>query len=477
MNAHPDSLQADAVPLCLEFEGTLTPVSLQHERRLGTLKRSTALFERLLRISAAGAGSNPERIQPASAELEALPLRDELLQWLQQQRASGRRIVLVGNGDRELAEQLATRFGLFDAIVETAGGTAADRRRALVERFGERGFDFVGSEFTDEAIWAASRQAIVVGDSTLARRIGRTTQVERQFAVERPTLKTWIKAIRLHQWVKNGLIFLPLLLAHRVTDLAALKCAALAFLAFGCCASSVYVLNDLLDLEADRQHPRKRRRPFAAGLLSARAGIRVAILLLLCAAGLSALVGTRFAAMLAGYYLLTWSYSIRLKRVALLDVMMLAGLYTMRLIAGSAATSIELSFWLLAFSVFIFLSLGFVKRYAELYDAVKAGKLAGHGGRGYSADDLPLILTLGTAAGYCGIIVMALYVNSVDSLTLYKHHKVLWLLCPVMLFWISRVWMLTARGQMHDDPVVFALRDRASLMIVALMGLIVLLSI
>jgi 4-hydroxybenzoate polyprenyltransferase len=296
------------------------------------------------------------------------------------------------------------------------------------------------------------------------------------FPGTRPSMRTWIKAIRLHQWAKNGLIFVPAVLAHVISKPQVLLQGGLAFIAFGLCASSVYMVNDLFDLAADRQHPRKRHRPFAAGLISMRGGLAVALLLFTVATIIAAAVGSRFVAVLAGYYGLTWLYSLRLKRVPLLDVMMLAGLYTLRIIAGAAAMQIPLSFWLLAFSVFMFLSLGFVKRYAELEDTRKAGKLIGHA-RGYRESDLPLIMSLGTAAGYCAIVVMALYINSSDSQSLYQHHKPLWLICPLMLFWISRVWIVASRGAMHDDPVVFALRDRVSLLILAALGVIVLVSI
>jgi 4-hydroxybenzoate polyprenyltransferase len=446
-------MNAPSVPLCVGVSGTLTPANARHERALGALKR-------------------------VAFDVGALPFRDELLGWLAEERAAGRRVVLVGDGDPELDQQLAAHLGLFDEVADADGsGSGADRkRRALVERFGERGFDYAGSDATDLPVWAAARGAIVVGDRKLADRVGRSTQLLRTFATPQANLRTWIKAIRLHQWVKNALVFLPALLAHRIADPAVLLPAVLAFLAFGCLASSVYVTNDLFDLASDRQHPRKRRRPFAAGVLSVRAGIYASLALLLCALLLTALVGWSFGLVLAAYYVLTWAYSLRLKRIALLDVMTLAGLYTLRIIAGSAATHIELSFWLLAFSVFLFLSLGFVKRYAELYDSRKAGKLGGHG-RGYGADDLALIMNLGTASGYSAVVVIALYINSVDSIALYHHHKTMWLICPLMLFWISRVWMLTTRGHMHDDPVVFALRDRVSLLVLGALGLIVLLSI
>jgi 4-hydroxybenzoate polyprenyltransferase len=442
-----------SIPLCLDVIGTLTPANPAHERALGVLKR-------------------------VAFDVAMLPFRADLLQWLREERARGRRVVLVADGDPQLAEQIAAHLELFDEVARTDGaGSAAERkRRALVERFGERGFDYAGSDAADMAVWETSRGAIVVGDRKLSERVGRSAKLLHYFAAPRPTLRTWIKAIRLHQWVKNALVFLPALLAHQISNPAILLQATLAFIAFGCCASSVYVTNDLFDLAADRQHPRKRRRPFAAGLLSVRAGIYVSAGLFVCAALIAVAVGWMFVLVLASYYVITWAYSLRLKRIALLDVMTLAGLYTLRIIAGCAATRIEPSFWLLALSVFLFLSLGFVKRYAELDDARKAGKLLGHS-RGYGADDLPLILSLGTTAGYSAIVVVALYINSPDSIALYHHKKTLWMICPLMLFWISRVWMLTARGHMHDDPVVFALRDRVSLIVVAALGLIVLLAI
>jgi 4-hydroxybenzoate polyprenyltransferase len=442
-----------SIPVCLDLIGTLTPANPRHERALGALKR-------------------------VAFDVAMLPFRADLLQWLREERARGRRVVLLADGDPQLAEQVAAHLELFDEVARTdGGGSAAERkRRALVERFGERGFDYAGSDAADMTVWETSRGAIVVGDRKLSDRVGRTARLLHFFAAPKPTLRTWIKAIRLHQWVKNALIFLPALLAHEISNPAVLLQAVLAFIAFGCCASSVYVTNDLFDLVADRQHPRKRRRPFAAGLLSVRAGIYVSAALFVCAALIASAVGGLFVLVLASYYVITWAYSLRLKRIALVDVMTLAGLYTLRIIAGCAATHIEPSFWLLALSVFLFLSLGFVKRYAELDDSRKAGKLVGHS-RGYGADDLPLILSLGTTAGYSAIVVVALYINSPDSIALYHHKKTLWLICPLMLFWISRVWMLTARGHMHDDPVVFALRDRVSLIVLAALGLIVLLAI
>ena len=468
-------MSQDGVPLCLDIVGTLTPANIRHERFISAFKESPPLLGWLIRRWRENKRSASRRPAPERTDAKILPLRAELLQWLREQHEGGRRLVLVADGDPQLAEQVVAHLGLFDEVARTDGaGSAAERkRRALVERFGAQGFDYAGSDPSDLIVWEASRSALIVGNRRLADRVGLKTRVLRIFPTTKPTLRTWLKAIRLHQWVKNVLVFLPALLAHRIAEPAVLLQSTTAFVAFGCCGSSVYVINDLFDLTADREHPRKRHRPFAAALLSVRSGVTAALILLLCAALLAALIGWQYALVLACYYVVTWTYSLRLKRVALLDVMMLAGLYTLRIIAGSAATRIELSFWLLAFSVFLFLSLGFVKRYAEIYDARKAGKLLGHG-RGYGADDLSLIMSLGTASGYCAVVVIALYINSADSIALYHHHKTMWLICPLMLFWISRVWMLTARGHMHDDPVVFALGDRISLLVMGTLGLIVL---
>lgn len=461
----------NSVPLCVDFHGALTPVNAEHEQLLGLIKNAP---RKLFKSHFWGQAEKQGAIDAA-----ALPRRTELIEWLREQRSGGRHIVLLVDRAFNTAEHLAVELDLFDEITHTddASGSAVQRKHdALMKRYGERGFDFVSGNTDDGLIWSASRRVIVVGGQALRERAGRRADLARVFTTPRPSLATWIRAVRLHQWAKNALIFLPVMLAHSLFAPAVIGAALLGFLSFGLCASSVYILNDLFDLAADRRHPSKRHRPFAAGLLSVRAGITASVLLLLASAAIAAAVNEEFALVLAGYYVVTWAYSVRLKRVAVLDVMILAALYTIRIIAGAAATSVPLSFWLLAFSVFIFLSLGFVKRYAEL-EATRRTERQGASGRGYGADDLPLIMSLGTTSGYCSIVVMALYINSSDSQALYHHHKPLWLICPLMLFWISRVWMLTARGLMHDDPVVFALRDRISLLILGLLGLIVAASI
>jgi 4-hydroxybenzoate polyprenyltransferase len=469
------------IPLCVDLDGTLTPVDTLHESLLSLVRTSPqsalCILGWLLRGRAGFKEQVAKHVQIDSA---SLPFRSELVEWLHAQRATGRRLILVTAANRRIAENLAAHLGLFDEVLASNGQDNVSgeiKRRLLVSRFGERGFDYAGNEAKDAHVWRSARKAIVVGSALLAKRASKVSDVAYRFQPQPQSLRIWLRAARLHQWVKNSLVFLPALLAHAIFDIHIFNLAARSFVAFGLCASSVYIVNDLLDLASDRKHPRKRLRPFASGELSARAGLIGAALLMLAAIALSLTINLYFCIVLAGYYALTWTYSLHLKKMAIVDVLTLASLYTMRIIAGAAATSIQPSFWLLAFSIFIFLSLGCVKRYTELEDASKAGKIEGHGGRGYRATDLAFILCMGITSGYATVLVVALYLNSPESIRLYNHSKPLWLICPLLLYWISRVWLLTTRGQMHDDPVVFALRDRLSLFVLGLIGLIVLVAI
>ena len=309
----------------------------------------------------------------------------------------------------------------------------------------------------------------------------------RTFDERASPLKAWLKAIRLHQWAKNILIFLPLLLAHAWAP-GLLAGATLAFLSFGLCASATYIVNDLLDLEADRHHPRKRLRPFASGDLSALSGVVVVILFL--AASLtwpcpfpvssprSRLSPVPHQAPLLppwlGIYLVTTlAYSLRLKRAILVDVIVLSGLYTIRILAGSAATGVTVSTWLAGFSIFFFLSLAFVKRFAELENLRERGGVSA-GGRGYHVADIEQLRSFGSASAYASVVVLTLYISNLDAAQLYRHTNRLWLLVPVLLLWLSRLWLLASRGQLHEDPVVYAITDRRSLFLGVLVVAIVL---
>ncbi|TDR48805.1 4-hydroxybenzoate polyprenyltransferase [Tahibacter aquaticus] len=465
-----------AIPLCVDLDGTLIRSDMLFESALSLLRRNPFyLFFFLAWLLRGRAHLKREIARRAEVDPVTLPYDERVVAWLRGE-AGQRRRVLCTASDAGLAQGIADHLGLFDEVMASDGErNLAGRNKAesLRQRYGDKGFDYAGNEQRDLHIWKHARKAIVVnGHNGLASAAGEHCEVERVFEPAKSGLKVWLQALRLHQWLKNLLVFLPLFAAHRVLEVPALIHCVVAFFAFGLCASGVYVLNDLFDLDADRRHPRKRLRPFAAGTLPLAAGLVMAPLLTLAGLALALAVSLPFAGVLLCYYVLTLAYSLRLKRIVMLDVVVLAALYTVRIIGGAVAVGGGLSFWLLAFSMFLFLSLAMLKRYTELQSMLGSGK-AQASGRGYAVDDIALIQSLGGSSGYMSVLVLALYINSTASEALYRHQEVLWLLCPLLLYWISRVWLIAHRGTMHDDPVVFALVDRVSRVVLALCAIVV----
>jgi 4-hydroxybenzoate polyprenyltransferase len=286
-----------------------------------------------------------------------------------------------------------------------------------------------------------------------------------------------VRAMRPHQWVKNLLVFVPVVLDHKVTHAESMLHAATAFVAFCCAASSAYVLNDIVDLDADRRHATKRFRPFAAGVLSPTFGLVFAPVLLAIGFALSwGALPVSFVALLAVYVVLTAAYSLYLKRVAVLDVLLLAGLYTLRVLAGIAAADVRFSTWLLAFSTFLFLSLAFLKRYTEV-SAMDGAPTEQVRRRGYLRADREWLGSMGGASGYLSVLVLALYINSEQVVALYRRPLALWLICPLLLFWIGRMWLLAYRGRVHDDPIVATVRDPSSYAVGALVAVVLYLAL
>ena len=475
-----NALDSSAIPLCVDMDGTLVRTDLLFESTLALLKRNPLYLFALPFWLLGGRAHLKQRIaQRTNVDIPTLPWDPRVVELLQAERQR-RPLVLCTASDHVLADAVAQHLGCFERVIASDGSRNLSGHRkaeAIVEAYGERGFDYAGNETRDLAIWAHARQAWVVnaGDG-LAERAGKVSEIASVLPRERAGLRTWFKALRVHQWLKNVLVFVPLLAAHQFLQPAAVAQAIAAFIIFGVCASSVYVLNDLLDLGADRAHPRKRKRPFASGRLPLVAGIAIAPLLTIVAFVAAYLLNPRFALVLLGYYVLTLAYSLYLKRIAMLDVLVLAGLYTVRIIAGSAAIASGLSFWLLAFSMFLFLSLALVKRYTEVAAQPSNGQEQIKG-RGYAASDAGLLATLGGASGYLSVLVLALYIDSTASAALYRHPQWLWLMCPLLLYWISRVWIIAHRGAMHDDPVVFAVTDNVSRAVLVLGALVALLAI
>ncbi len=466
-------------PLCVDLDGTLLRSDILYESLLALLAHNP-LYVFLIPFWLLRGKAFVKRQLASRVQLPAdtLPYDERVLEILR--TTTQRPRVLCTASDRLLVQPIADHLGLFEEVMASDGHinlSGSNKGTALAERFGERGFDYMGNGNVDLKVWSHAGGAIVVNNgASLARAAARQTEVLAHLPSQNGGLLTWVKALRIYQWLKNLLVLVPLLTAHRFFDIGSIIDAGVAFLAFGLCASGVYLLNDLLDLTPDRMHPRKRRRPFAAGTLPLLHGLLVAPLITLAGFALALLCSPAFAGVLLCYYVMTLSYSLKLKRIVMIDVVLLAALYTVRIIGGAVAINSELSFWLLAFSMFVFLSLAMLKRYTELASALASGKEMAIG-RGYSVADLPLVQSLGAAAGYIGVLVFALYINSPESLELYTNPKLLWLLCPILLYWISRMWIVSHRGDMHDDPIVFAAMDRSSQIVIGLCVLIVLLAI
>jgi len=470
----PEPVPVSSLPLAVDLDGTLLRTDTLLETALGAVKSNPLVVFRLpiwLARGKAHLKAQLAAVHPIS--VDNLPWDERVLEAIREH--PGHPKVLCTAADRSIAERMAAKAGVFDEVLASgAGVNLAGRRKAeaLVQRFGKGQFLYGGNASPDLHVWREAAGCWVANaPEGLARSAARLAPVHHEWPAPPAGLRVWAKALRVHQWLKNLLVFVPLAAAHQVFLADRLGLAALAFVAFGLCASAVYVLNDLLDLDADRQHPTKRHRPFAAGRLPIVAGVAAVPLLGLAAFALAGWLGPAFMAWLLVYLALTTAYTFVIKQWAIADVMTLAALYTLRVLAGGAAVGVAVSSWLLAFSVFLFLSLALVKRYAELHELRARGKAAAPG-RGYRIDDLPLLASLGGASGYVAALVLALYVEAAAGVDLYSRPEALWGLCALLLAWISRVWLLTHRGEMHDDPVVFAVRDRAS-WVMALVGLVI----
>lgn len=468
----------ETVPLYVDLDGSLVRTDILVEAVFALLKLNP-FYVFLLPVWLLRGKANLKHKVAERVELDVtlLPYHEAFLEYLGRQKAQGRTLVLATASNEKYARGIAEHLGLFaDVLASDDKNNLSGRHKLarMIEQCSGGTFDYAANAKVDVDIWRKARRAILVSpEPGVQSAAARCAEVGEVFPCEPMQLRTYLRAIRLHQWTKNILVFLPLLAAHKMGDLGLLVQALMAFFAFGLCASSVYLLNDLVDLPVDRKHPRKRLRPFASGSLSVKHGLLIIPLLLIAAFGIAAFLPVEFFIVLSGYYVLTITYSFWLKRVVLVDVLVLASLYTVRVIGGAAAVSVMPSFWLLAFSMFLFLSLAMVKRCSELLE-LRANASADSRGRGYDDVDLDTLFSLGSSAGYMAVLVLALYINSSDVIAMYERPEAIWLLCPLLLYWISRVWVAVRRGKMHDDPVVFAIRDRVS-QLVGLLSAVVLL--
>ncbi|SAK69636.1 UbiA family prenyltransferase [Caballeronia ptereochthonis] len=460
-----------SVPLCVDLDGTLTATDLLVESFLVLVKNNPVYI--LLCIVWLLQGKAYLKAQIAkrvSIDVSVLPYNTGFVDYLREQRENGRDLYLCTASNQQFADQIASHFGFFKGVLASDDArnlSGSNKASALAQQFGVHGFDYCGNARADVPVWKQARQAIVVGNRHIAAAAEKVNETIVFFEQKRSLLRLTIKEMRVYQWVKNLLIFVPLLASHRFTEPASLLAEGVAFFSFSFCASAVYLLNDMLDLDSDRRHAKKCKRPFASGQLSLTYGMGLTVALLIASALLASQLEVRFQIVLCAYFVATLAYSFKLKRIMLVDVFTLAALYTTRIVAGGAAADILLSDWLIMFSVMIFLSLAMVKRYTELDALLRNGKMAASG-RGYVTHDLGILRSFGTASGYVAVLVLALYLNSSDVRVLYRHPHALWVLFGLLLYWISRVWMLAFRGEMHDDPIVYAIKNRFSLLVILL---------
>lgn len=467
--------------LCVDLDGTLVATDLLWESVVLLVKRHPRLLVLLpLWLMRGKAHLKQQLATYVRPNASTLPYRVDVLQYVDEARRSGRPVILATASDERLAEDVAAHLGCFSGVLASDGVTnlsGTRKRDALVARFGVSGFDYIGNSRADLSGWSAANAALLVDPSrSLLREAQCRAPVEHVFTRQRRWGSPLVAALRVYQWTKNALVFVPLVLAHQVLDLTRVRAAAVTFLVFSLIASAVYVANDLLDLESDRMHPRKRRRPFAAGDLSIPAGAVLCVGLALTAFVIAGdWLPARAVVCLAAYSVLATAYSLWLKRLVVTDVIVLAGLYVLRVIAGAVAVSVPLSHWLLGFSMFFFLSLALMKRHAELTALERSGRSEA-AGRGYRSTDREWLGSMGTCGGYLSVLVLALYITNRDVEALYHWPAVLWPICPAVLYWIMRMWARVYRGLLDDDPLLASLRDPVSYALGALVAMLVFLA-
>ena len=476
ISRHGPSAPPTALPIYVDLDGTLTSADTLWESWAQGLrdKPFSALLTLAGGLAAAliGGSAARARFKATLAErfpltrAESLPRNEELIAWLRDQRLQGRTVVLATAADARTAVAATVGLDLFDDILASRDGInlkGVVKRDAIVrdaQSRGATGFAYAGNDHADLPIWQAAAEVIVAWPSAAFQarvrsdNAGKPMQV---FGTTQSGLRDWLRLVRMHQWAKNLLLFVPLLAAH-TTSATPWLTALMGFVAFGLVASATYLINDLHDLTSDRIHPRKRRRPLASGAIGIPQAMLATVLLGAAGAVIAALVSPLFMGILGLYTVTTLSYSAVLKRKSFIDVLTLAGLYTLRIFAGAVAAGITVSNWLLALSIFLFLSLALVKRCAELEDLSRAGEISA-AGRGYEVQDLPYLRVMGIASGFMAVLVLALYIDRPQVAELYGQPQLLWLALPVVLAWIMRLWLETSRGRMHDDPLVYAMRD------------------
>jgi 4-hydroxybenzoate polyprenyltransferase len=465
----PVAVQAER-PLCVDLDGTLVKSDTFVDSLMVLARRHPGAFVRTPLWTLKGKAHVKSQVASmVTLDVAHLPYNRPLLDYLREEHAAGRKLYLATGADRVLARKVAAHLGIFEEVLASDGAvnlTGRNKLQHLEQRFAADGFDYIGNALPDLPLLQGAQEAMVANpDLRLKLALkSRNVAVSRKFQDRSHLLAALAKALRVHQWAKNLLVFLPLLLAHSFRNAASVLAAVAAFFCFSLTASATYIFNDLLDLESDRVHLNKRKRAFAAGNLSVASGLGISFTLAAVALITAAYLPRKFLVYLLLYFATTLAYSLSLKKIVLVDVVVLSSLYTIRMLAGSEATHDPVSPWLAAFSIFLFLSLAMVKRFSELQNLHARGATPTNA-RGYFLSDIEQLRSFGTSSAYASIVIFALYINGRDVAALYHHPTRMWLITPLLILWISRVWLLASRGLLDEDPVVFALKDRMSLLL------------
>ncbi|MGH9935781.1 MAG: UbiA family prenyltransferase [Blastocatellia bacterium] len=475
------------VPLCVDLDGALIKTNTLHEAVVALILANPWLVCALPFWLMRGQAYLWQRLsERVMVNPETLPYRPEALAYLKREKESGREIILISGAHKAVVRKVAGHLGFFDDAFgsdESLHLVGSAKLAAIARRYGDGSFDYLGDSRADLPIWKECRQAIIVSrDRALVRRLRRNApNVEVIEPTGKSRIRAAVAALRPHQWSKNLLLFAALFLGHKFNQPPVALAALAGFVIFSLGSSAIYVLNDLTDLEADRLHASKKKRPFAAGDLSAGAGLLLAISLVAVALTLAPMLSVEFAMALVGYLALAVLYTFYLKEKLLVDIFTLAGFYTIRVWAGGASTGIAISHWALAFFMCLSLSLALAKRYAELAaqreDGLNQSSDRPFNRRGYRPEDGQFIMTLGCASALMSVLVVALYINSPDVLRYYRRPALLWLICPALAYWASRIWLIASRGELNEDTVLFAIKDRVSYLVGAVIVITVLLSI
>lgn len=466
-------------PLVVDLDGTLIHTDLLFEALLLLIKKNPFyIFVCLSWIFKGRAYLKNKVFSKVQIPCELLPFNHQLLEFLYSEHANGRKIVLATASPTIAAKEVQKIHPIFYEVFGTENelNLKGNNKRILLNRtYGERNYDYIGNSESDLKIFESAKFSYLVNPTKLLEKKAR--KISNLKNVWKSKKAHWgiLKSLRVYQWVKNLLLFVPLITSHTFTSLEQFSNALIGFITFGLIASAGYIVNDLFDLNADRAHPRKCKRPFASGEVSIPVAFIIFAVLLLLGFYAASTLGQHFFSIVLVYLTTSISYSFYLKKIALYDVFILALLYSVRIFAGAIAIKVELSFWLIAFSTFIFLSLAFIKRFSELIQISTEQNLSKRG-RQYFKGDLVLLQTMGVASGFLSVVVFSLYINSSEVVKLYAQPKLLWAISLVFLFWISRIWLLTIRGEVDEDPIVFAIKDKTSYFTFVIISIIILIS-